>query len=234
MSNSFTDGLAKVKCICYSVLMHRIQKQLLDLIRSHENLSSLSLRKIAEMIGAKDKPQIAKYHLQQLAKDGFVQLNLEEGIIKLVKKGFNIASNSPIYSLPVLGAANCGPATIFAEQRVEKYLKVSSNLLPRNKSKLYVLVADGPSMNKAQIEPGKTIESGDFVLVDGEYKNYKNGDIVIAIIDGMANIKRYRNDKIHKRVILESESTEKYLPIFIHEGDDFLLSGKVVGIIKKN
>jgi len=214
--------------------MHIIQKHLLDLIRSHENLGSLSLRKIAELIGAKDKPQIAKYHLLQLEKDGFIQMNLEEGIIKIVKKGFDVTSKSPIYSLPVLGAANCGPATIFADQRVEKYLKISSNLLPRNKSKLYVLIADGPSMNKVEIEPGKTIESGDFVLVDGEYNNYKNGDIVIAIIDGMANIKRYRNDKLHQRIVLESESTEKYLPIFIHEGDNFLLNGKVVGIIKKN
>jgi len=214
--------------------MHIIQKQLLDLIRSHENLGSLSLRKIAELIGAKDKPQIAKYHLLQLEKDGFIQMNLEEGIIKIVKKGFDVTSKSPIYSLPVLGAANCGPATIFADQRVEKYLKISSNLLPRNKSKLYVLIADGPSMNKAEVEKGKTIESGDFVLVDGEYNNYKNGDIVIAIIDGMANIKRYRNDKLHQRIVLESESTEKYLPIFIHEGDNFLLNGKVVGIIKKN
>ena len=169
--------------------MHIIQKQLLDLIRSHENIGSLS---------------------------------------------FDVTSKSPIYSLPVLGAANCGPATIFADQRVEKYLKISSNLLPRNKSKLYVLIADGPSMNKAEMELGKTIESGDFVLVDGEYNNYKNGDIVIAIIDGMANIKRYRNDKLHQRIVLESESTEKYLPIFIHEGDNFLLNGKVVGIIKKN
>lgn len=212
--------------------MHIIQKQLLDLIATHENLGSFSLRKIAEMIGAKDKPQTAKYHLQQLEKDGMIQMNLEEGVIKLVKKGYNLASASPIYSLPVVGAANCGPATIFAEQNISQYLKVSSSLLPRNKKSLYALVADGDSMNKAEVEPGKTIKSGDFVLVDSEYKNYKNGDIVVAVIDSMATIKRYRNDKMHNQIVLEADSTEKYLPIFIHEGDDFILNGKVVGIIK--
>lgn len=106
-------------------------------------------------------------------------------------------------------------------------------MLPRNKSNLYALIADGDSMNMAKVgETGKTIESGDFVLVDSEVKNYKNGDIVVGVIDGMATIKRFREDKTHKRIVLEADSNGKYLPIFIHEGDDFQLSGKVVGIIK--
>lgn len=212
--------------------MHIIQKQLLDLVANNENLGKLSLRKIAELIGAKNKPQTAKYHLQQLEKDGLIQMNLEEGVIKLVKKGITKASFSPLFSLPVVGSANCGPATIFAEQNIEQYLKVSSQFLPRNKNGVYAIVADGLSMNKAEVEPGKTIESGDFVLVDSKYSNYKSGDIVVAVIDGMATIKRYRNDRVHSRIVLEADSTEKYLPIFIHQGDDFLLSGKVVGIIK--
>lgn len=212
--------------------MHIIQKQLLDLIATHEDFGSYSLRKIAEMVGAKGKPQTAKYHLQQLEKDGLIQLNFEAGIIKLVKRGYANASTSPIYSLPVVGSANCGPATIFAEQNVDQYLKISSSMLPRNKSNLYALIADGDSMNKAEIEKGKTIESGDFVLIDSEYKNYKTGDIVVAVIDNMATIKRFREDKPNNRIILEADSTEKYLPIFIHEEDSFNLSGKVVGIIK--
>lgn len=211
--------------------MHIIQKQLLDLIATHEDFGSYSLRKIAEMVGAEGKPQTAKYHLQKLAEGGLIQMNLEAGVIKLVKRGYAKASTSPIYSLPVVGSANCGPATIFAEQNIDQYLKISSSLLPRNKSNLYALIADGDSMNKAEID-GKTIESGDFVLVDSEYKIYKNTDIVVAVIDGLATIKRYREDKVNRMIILEADSTEKYLPIFIHEGDDFQISGKVVGIIK--
>lgn len=212
--------------------MHIIQKQLLDLIATHADFGSYSLRKIAEMVGAEGKPQTAKYHLQQLEKDGLIQMNLEAGVIKLVKRGYAKASASPIYSLPVVGSANCGPATIFAEQNIDQYLKISSSLLPRNKSNLYALIADGDSMNKAEVEPGRTIESGDFVLVDSDYKNYRKGDIVVAVIDGLATIKRYREDKENKMIVLEADSTHKYLPIFIHEGDDFQISGKVVGIIK--
>lgn len=212
--------------------MHIIQKQLIDLIATHADFGSYSLRKIAEMVGAEGKPQTAKYHLQQLEKDGLIQMNLEAGVIRLVKRGYAKASASPIYSLPVVGSANCGPATLFAEQNIDQYLKISSSLLPRNKSKLYALIADGDSMNKAEVEPGKVIESGDFVLVDSEHKNYKKDDIVVAVIDGLATIKRYREDKGNKMIVLEADSTHKYLPIFIYEGDDFQMSGKVVGIIK--
>lgn len=214
--------------------MHITQKQLLDLIANNEGFSSLSLRKMAELLGFEGKPQIIKHHLQQLEKDGLIQMNLEEGVIKVVKKGVDKVSIGSIYSLPVVGAANCGPATIFADQNIEQYLKVSSIMLPRAKKGLYALIADGPSMNKAEVEKGKTIESGDFVLVDSEYKNYKTRDIVVAVIDGLATIKRYQIDKAQNRIVLEADSTEKYLPVFIHEGDDFHLSGKVVGIIKRH
>jgi SOS-response transcriptional repressor LexA len=106
-------------------------------------------------------------------------------------------------------------------------------MLPHRKNDLFVLRADGPSMNLAEVSDGKTIEDGDFVIIDSTYKNPKNGDIVVACIDGMATIKRYREDKKHSQVVLEAESTQKFMPIFIHEGDDFVVSGKVVSVIKK-
>ncbi len=211
--------------------MHITQRRLLDLIANRKDLGSLSLRKIAGLIGAEGKPQTAKHHLQQLAKDGLIQMNLEEGVLRLVKKGYNSANKGPIYSLPIVGSANCGPATIFAEENIDQYLKISSSLLPRNKSSLYALIADGSSMNRAEVD-GEVIESGDFLLVDSQMTVPKNEDIVVAVIDGLATVKRFRNDKARERIVLEADSTEKYLPIFIHEGDDFQISGKVVGIIK--
>jgi repressor LexA len=184
------------------------------------------------MIGAEGKPQTAKYHLQQLEQEGLIQMNLTESIIRLVNKGYSKASKSPIYSLPIVGAANCGPASIFAEQNVDQYLKISSSLLPRNKKGLFALVADGDSMNLAKVKSGEVIESGDLVLVDSERKNYKNGDIVVAVIDGMATIKRYEEDKKNNRIVLRAESTGEYLPIYLHEGDDALINGVVVDVIK--
>lgn len=212
--------------------MHDTQARLLTLAK-RQNLGKLSLRQIAKFIDAEGKPQVVKYHLRQLEKMGLVQLNLEKHVIKPVFKGLVEKTRGLFYSLPIVGAANCGPATVFADERIEGYLKVSGKMLPHRKQDLYVLVADGPSMNMAEVRKGITIEDGDYVVVDSSYKVPKDGDIVVAVIDRMATIKRYRDDKKNRRIVLEAQSTERYLPIFVHEGDDFAISGKVVDVIKK-
>ena len=61
----------------------------------------------------------------------------------------------------------------------------------------------------------------------------RDGDYVVSIIDGMANIKKYRLDKANERIVLLSESTKDYAPIFIHRDDDFRISGKVLDVVKK-
>lgn len=213
--------------------MHDTQARLLTLAKQNKNLGKQSLRQIAKAIDAEGKPQVVKYHLRKLEEAGLVQLNLAKGVIRPVKKGLADKARGMFYSIPIVGAANCGPATVFADERIEGYLKVSTKMLPRKKESLYALVADGPSMNKAEIKEKKTIEDGDFVIVDGSYRAPKNTDVVVAVVDGMATIKRYREDKKNKRVVLEAESTESYLPIFLHESDDFTFSGKVIDVIKK-
>lgn len=210
--------------------MNIIQTQLLNLIASTPEMGSFSLRKIAELLGAKGKPQIAKYHLQQLEKRGLIQMNLDEGVLKLVQKGYNHATKSPLFAIPVVGAANCGPAVTYADQKVDSYLKISSSLLPRNKNRLFAIKADGDSMNRAKIN-GKSIETSDYVLVDREAK-YGNGDVVLAIVDGLATIKEFYLDKTHNRIILKANSDHEYMPIYIGEDDQFIINGKVVDVIK--
>jgi SOS regulatory protein LexA len=210
--------------------LHIKQQLILSLLESGKDLGNMTLRGIADDIGAPGRPQIAKHHLEQLKKRGLIQMNLKENFIKLVKTGYNKPVASTLYSLPVVGTANCGAPTIFAEENIEKYLKVSSRMLPRNKKNLFVLVADGNSMNEAVIN-NKKIEDGDFVLVDSSSKDYGNGDIVVAIIDGLATIKEFT--KKGREIILKPNSNEKeHLPIYIHEDDEFYISGKVVGVIK--
>lgn len=212
--------------------MHTIQTKLLALIKS-KNIGELSLRKIAQLIGEDGKPANVKYHLEKLSALGLIQLDLNSNIIKPVKSGYvGNQTQNPIFSVPILGSANCGPATLYAEENLQGYLKVSQKLLPYNKSNLFALIADGNSMNKTDVD-GKNIEDGDFVLIDSEKNNYTDGDKVVAVIDNLANIKKFRKDKINNRIVLESESTEKYLPIYVYPEDDFIINGKVVGVIKK-
>jgi len=211
--------------------MNIIQTQLLNHIASTPEMGSFSLRKIAELLGVKGKPQIAKYHLQQLEKRGLIQMNLDEGVLKLVQKGYNHATKSPLFAIPVVGAANCGPAVTYADQKVDSYLKISSSLLPRNKNRLFAIKADGDSMNRAKVN-GKNIETGDYVLVDREASNFNNGDVVLAVIDGLATIKEFYRDKANNRIILKANSDHEYMPIYIGEDDQFIINGKAVDVIK--
>jgi repressor LexA len=218
--------------IIYGMNLNEYQQKLYTLAQEHD-LGKLTLRQIAKMIGADNKPQIVKHHLLQLHKKGLLRVNLEEGVVEVVSRGFvSGALKASIFSLPIVGAANCGPNTIFADERIEGYLKISSKRLPHRKKDLYVIVASGNSMNDTEVN-GKTIEDGDYVVVDKAVSNFKTGEVVVSVIDGMATIKRYKWDEENNQVVLMPESTEKgHHPIFIHEDDDFVISGKVVDVIK--
>lgn len=207
--------------------MHTIQEKLLRVI-DDKNIGGLTLRQIGDLIG-ETLPQKIKHHLSQLERKGFVVVDRKN---KNISRISNRAKTGDIFiSIPIVGAANCGPATIYADQNIEGYLKISKRLVP-NKKSVFALRAEGNSLNKAYIG-GKNVESGDFVIVDSENTSPRDGDYVVSVIDGMANIKKYRLDKSHARIALLSESTQEYSPIFIHKNDDFRISGKVVDVVKK-
>ncbi len=215
--------------------MHTIQEKLLQ-VAENKNLGQMTLREIGALVG-ESSPQKVKHHMTQLQKKGLLKIDKAKGVVKKTMREWESAldGSSRILSIPILGAVNAGPAQIFAETNIEGFLKVSSALLnpaPRDAQTFLALKVVGPSMNRATIA-GKRIEDGDYVIVDIADRNVKDGDIVLSIIDGMANIKRFRFDKENGHVVLMSESTKDFPPIFIHETDNFMINGKVVQVIKK-
>jgi SOS-response transcriptional repressor LexA len=87
-------------------------------------------------------------------------------------------------------------------------------------------------MNHAQVGD-KFIEDGDYAIVDSNSKSAETGDVVLALIDNKATIKRFIDDrKKNNQIVLRAESSLDYEPIYIHAEDDFNISGKVVGVIK--
>lgn len=206
--------------------MHTIQEKLLKFITEH-NTTRMTLREIGEHIGEKF-PQKIKHHLDQLEKKGFIK---RDPIKKEIQRVTYTTKNTSLLSIPIIGAANCGPATIFANENIEGYLKISSSILKKCKN-IFAIRAQGLSMNKTFID-GKNIEDGDYLLIDSDYRNPKSGDVVLSIIDDMANIKKYVWDQINNQVVLVSESTKSIPPIYIHEDDSFMVNGKVIQVIKK-
>jgi len=218
--------------------MHPVQEKLLGLSKK-ENLAKLSLRDMAKGIGMpEESPQKIKHHLLQLQKKGFLSIDRAKGLMQRAAsmpawaKGL-VEKASRLFSIPIIGTANCGPATIFAEQNFQGFLRISSKLVGRSKpTGLYVVKADGASMNRAEIK-GKRIEDGDYVVVDSQDKSVSTGDVVLAIIDNQATIKRFIDDCANDQIALMADSSHDYAPIYLHPSDDFGISGKVVGVIKK-
>lgn len=219
-------------------MIHIIQKELLELSK-RKNLAKLSLREMAAEIGMhKESPQKIKHHLLQLQKKGFLQIDRARGMMECTNtkpgwaKGLFEKKNR-LFSIPIVGTANCGPATIFAEQNFQGFLRISSKLVKRSKpTGLYAIKADGSSMNRAEIDD-KHIEDGDFVIVDSEDKNAETGNVILTIIDNKATIKRFIDDQKNEQIVLKADSSFDYEPIYLHPDDDFFINGKVISVIKK-
>ena len=225
--NTF-EHVDKVVGSPYSEGMHVIQKKLLALAKQ-DDIGQYGYRKLGEKIGV-EHPQKVKHHLQKLINDGFLYRTV----------GGELKVSSPedttgkMLSLPILGEANCGQPLSYADDTVHGYLQLSPRLVNAKRTKdLFVVKASGDSMNQAQVA-GKTIDDGDYVIVDGGVEVPDNGDFVVSSIEGLANIKCFRRDDANQVIRLESRSTRSRPPIFIHADDheSYRIHGQVVDIIK--
>lgn len=206
--------------------MHYIQQKILRLV-GQINLKRDGLRQIGRLLG-ESHPFKVSYHLKKLEGEGFIKINKRTGEITQIKKIYT--SPGHFLSIPVLGMANCGDATIFAKENLEGYIKVSKNIIRAGEGFIAVK-ASGNSMNKANIN-GLNIEDRDYVILDLK-REPRNGDYVLAIIDECANIKRLSINLKDRVISLLSESTENHPTIFIGENDKCLINGVVKNVIKK-
>jgi SOS regulatory protein LexA len=207
------------------------QKIVLQAIKEFfsENGTMPTVREIqtmSERLGLKLKSLRSFFiYLNELEEKGYIERTSEDRGIKL--KGITRES---FIDVPVFGMANAGAATMFADQYIEGYLKVSKRIV-RTASSVFAIQVSGTSMNKSRVG-GKTIQNGDFILVDSTWKHYDNGDKVLVIIDGLATVKTYRTVD-GKNIALIPESTDKrHKPIFLTEDDDFVINGKVIDVLK--
>ncbi len=205
--------------------MHQIQEKILELARTKDVLE-LGIRPLGREIGV-NQPQLVKHHLQQLQKKGLINAKSSSDIRQILQHSSSLQPS--FIQIPVVGAANCGPATLIADERVEEYITVSESFL-KKKGNMFALVAKGDSMNKAKIN-GNNIEENDYVVVDRHQVTPNPGDYIVSVIDNCANIKKYARTK-DGNIALLSESTSQYPPIYIGESDQFIVNGKVIQVIK--
>ncbi len=97
---------------------------------------------------------------------------------------------------PVVGEIACG-VPLLAEENIESYITLSREYL--GSGKFFILRAKGNSMINAGIS------DGDLVVVR-QQETAEEGQIVVALIDNEATLKRYYLDNRHKRIRLHPEN----------------------------
>ena len=211
--------------------MHKTQEVILE-ITKQKDLSFIGIRELARMLGV--HPQTAKHHLSQLNKKGLIKRG---SILDASSIHSDILHGADLVVIPYMGLANCGPATRIAKDDIEGFINISSRLLDTKEySTLFAIKVEGDSMNQAQLND-QNIEDGDYVIVDSKRMPQRN-DYVIATVDNLANIKKFcpeQDSSGHiQRIVLISESTDDYRPIFIHPEDEMgqLIAGVAIQVVK--
>lgn len=176
-------------------------------------------------------PRAVSQYLEALERKGLIERRRYErrGIRLRNNDGSESVTSGNVMTIeiPVLASAGCDHMAIFAERSFGDYICVAPELLQGVKKDNVVCVrAVGESMLDAGIKPG------DYVLVEvveGGTDAVREGQLVVAIIDGFAVIKKL--ELAANAVILRPVSSDpQYKPIILRR--DFQIFGRVIDVIR--
>jgi len=143
-------------------------------------------------------------------------------VISLASRSIQKAP-SRVVEVPIVGRVAAGQP-ILAEERIEDTVQVDSFFLGAGR-KVYGLRVQGDSMI------GDGILPGDYIFVRKQL-NADDGDIVVAMIDDEATVKRvyFEGDRIRFQ-----PSNPRMAPIYVREEDfrSTMILGVVVGIYRR-
>lgn len=175
-----------------------------------------TLREIGEKFGIRSTNGVDK-HLQALERGGHI--TRERGKSRGIAVAVGPRRDSTV---PLLGRVAAGVPVLSPENR-EGDVAIDSSLFDiRPAQAVFALGVRGDSMIEAHILDGDT------VLVR-EQATAVNGDIVVALVDGEATVKRIFFEE--ERVRLQPENRTMQ-PRFVDEGD-LRIVGKVVGVMRR-
>jgi len=186
-----------------------------------------TVREVCQTLGL-SSPSTVHVHLKALEDKGMIKRD--------PLKSRSIALTYPLEGLPMSGASNVlRPAfsktvdlpligdvaagiPILAEENVVDTFTLPTDIV--GDSAAFLLSVHGDSM----IEAG--INDGDYVVVK-EQPTANNGDIVVALIDDGATVKRFYKESDHIRLQPENSSMEPILT------SDCSIAGKVVAVFRR-
>ena len=191
------------------------QQKILDFIRSEIETKGYppSVREICAAVGLRSTSSV-HMHLTQLEKKGLIRRDATKPrALELL--------DSPLSrgrSVPLVGKVTAGQP-ILAIENIEDYLIIPNDLAAQEED-LFALRVQGESM----IEAG--ILDGDIVVVHSQ-EQAENGDIVVALIDDEATLKRIFYEDGHVRLQPENHAMA---PIIVAHAD---VRGKLVALVRR-
>jgi repressor LexA len=201
------------------------QRQVLDFIRSFGERHGVppTVREIGERF--RFTARAAFDHLRALERKGMLERRVtgkraSRTLVLPAQKGARRGEPSGI---PVMGRIAAG-TPITAVENQEDTLPLRPDWLPTGGSDVFALRVQGDSMIDAHIM------SGDLVVVRKQ-ETAGSGDIVAALLDGEATVKRFAREGA--TVVLRPEHPTMK-PIVVEPGrGDFRILGKVVGVVRQ-
>ncbi len=178
-----------------------------------------TVREIAEALGYKS-PNNVRQHLRLIEQKGYVRLlgGRARGIEILVDTEGE--SSNDQFRVPLVGSVAAG-VPITAVENLDGYITLDRSIFKGEG--LFSLRIKGDSME------GIGVLDGDIVVVRRQ-STANNNDIVVAIIEGEATLKRYIRKPDH--IILRPENPA-YEDIIVHSDREVIIAGKMVGLMRK-
>ena len=155
------------------------------------------------------------HYLTEMKEKGIIQSNGKSRSIKTMKMQNML---NKVDYLPVVGSIACG-TPLLAEENIEGYLPIPMEFL--GYGKYFILRANGNSMIKVGID------DGDYVIVK-QQETAEQGQIIVALIDGEATLKRYYLDNRRKKIRLHPENNKMEDMYF----KDVVIQGIAIKVIK--
>ncbi|HEV3092186.1 MAG TPA: transcriptional repressor LexA [Candidatus Cybelea sp.] len=192
------------------------QRSILDVIRSFtaERGYPPSVREIGERVGLSSSSTIHA-HLKALERRGMISRDPTKP--RAMRSDLTLAGHETVV-MPILGRVAAG-VPIAAQEDVEGELALSAAFVPRA-SDAFMLRVKGDSMVEA------AILDGDLILVRPQ-RTASDGEIVVAMLEGEATVKRFYREAARVRLQPENRSME---PIY---ASDVEIVGRVEAVVRR-
>lgn len=176
-----------------------------------------AVREICEAVHLKSTSSVHS-HLETLERNGFIRRDpTKPRAIEVLDNQFS-TQRREVVQVPIIGTVAAGQP-ILADQNIEEYFPIPSEYLPGS-GEVFILRVKGESMINAGIF------NGDQVIVH-QTNTAENGDIVVALLDDSATVKRFYRENGHYRLQPENDTME---PIIV---SNVQIIGKVVGLFRR-